>query len=87
MVISHGAQVPKLCFHPEFLGVFSIASEIQHGMVGRSFGPGQDVSFLIAALPLLLWASEGTSLSLKCLVCKAGMVLISPTWGSCEEKT
>lgn len=86
MVIGHGAQAPTLFFHPEFLGVFSIASEIQHGVVGRSFGPGQDASLLIVSLPLL-WASEGAALSLRFLICKAEMVLASPTWGSCEEQT
>lgn len=71
---------------PDCLEEGGLASEIQLVMVGMSFGPGQNASLMILALPHLLWASQGTSLSLKFLICKAGMMLMSPTWGYWEEQ-
>lgn len=42
---------------------------------------GQNALFLILASPRLLWASQGTSLSLTLLVCRAGMVSLAPVTG------
>lgn len=47
---------------------------------------GQNASFLILALPHLLWASQGTSLSLSFLLFRAGTLFLAPAWGCWEEQ-
>lgn len=59
------------------------AGEFRHGVVGKSFGMvgkclASDSGFAVSAV--------GKSGNLRFLSCKAGMVLVSPTWGLWEEQ-